>query len=49
MKENAAETTSREIMTEFADLTGLSEPGVISRRYLWMLATSLAPDGYLTL
>jgi len=94
MKQKAVSSNVAEIMTEFADVTGLASAGKVPRRYLWtdafavcnflelyrhtsdekykrlalhlldqvhtilgrhrdinlvMLATSLAPDGYLTL
>lgn len=85
MNQNAARSMVREIMTEFANQTGLSPATKSRRRYLWtdafavctflelyrqtndeatnreasswtehldinmvMLATSLTPDGYLT-
>jgi hypothetical protein len=35
MEKNTSISTVREIMTEFADLTGLSSYGNIPRRYLW--------------
>jgi hypothetical protein len=35
MKQNASGSMSREIMTEFAKLTGLSPTGEVLRRYLW--------------
>ncbi len=35
MKQNTPGAIVREIMTEFADLTGLSSAGKTPRRYLW--------------
>ncbi len=36
MKQNASKAMVRELMTEFANLTGLSPTGCVpSRRYLW--------------
>jgi hypothetical protein len=58
MKQKANISIVKGIMTEFSDSTGLSTAEKSPRRYLWtehqdinsvMLATSLAPDGYLQL
>ena len=58
MKQEANISIVKGIMTEFSDSTGLSTFEKPPRRYLWtehqdinsvMLATSLAPDGYLQL
>ena len=58
MKQEANISIVKGIMTEFSDSTSLSTLEKSPRRYLWtehqdinsvMLATSLAPDGYLQL
>jgi hypothetical protein len=41
MKQEASESAAQEIMAEFADLTGLSSPEKVPRRYLWTDAFAL--------